>query len=132
MNSKEELFNKNVKNLPDELIYIIKGFVGSYYPFIEEVELTGMKWLYNSLINGGSREISYIEKHKENKLVTELNSFKLKPRWNPMGYHTWNKIKNKENKKTIIELLKINKVKGRTKLIKNDDRNEMINALIKI
>ena len=34
---KKEL-DKNIKNLPDELIYIIRGFVGSYYPFIEELK----------------------------------------------------------------------------------------------
>ena len=128
MGSKEEQLIKNVKNLPDELINIIKGFVGSYYPFIEELKNLklakfDLRYLFYELEHYGN---------STNKIVNDLNYLKYKPEWSPRGYSTYNKYKNKESIKDLTVLLKINKVKGRTKLIKEKNINNMINALIKI
>ena len=132
---KKEL-DKNIKNLPDDLIYIIRGFVGSYYPFIEEMknEVYYSEFeLYHVL-----EQVEWFDKVDEvcgsssNKIVKDLNSFKSRPEWSPAGISLYRRIKNKENKKSLIQLLKINKVKGRTKLIKEKNINNMINALIKL
>ena len=121
MGSKEEQLIKNVKNLPDELIYIIKGFVGSYYPFIEELKNVKHKLTHRNY-----------NLSKYNRLVSYLKWLSAKPEWTPAGYSDLNIRRNKRAKEILTELLKINKVKGRTKLIKEKNINNMINALIKI
>ena len=138
MASKEEQFNKNVKNLPNELIYIIRGFVGSYYPFIEELKnkvyKNGFK-LYHVLHPPFSWDCTSLDcliKYNINGIVDELNSLKINPDLSSIGYSDYCRIVFETGKTKMIKLLKINKVKGRTNLIKEKNFNNMINALIKL
>ena len=137
MGSKEELFNKNVMILPNELIDIIRGFVGSYYPFIEELKMKATKkhiWYlevalkYPRMFN----HIIHLVESTRPSLFNQLYYIRLRDEWSPRGYDSFARRLNKANKKAVIEMLKVNKVKGRTKLIKENKRNEMITALIKI